>query len=58
LLDGQLLTEWKTDFKDMARYALWKVNDDSLCGIGANGASITFHTIELTEITGKGNATR
>jgi hypothetical protein len=58
LLDGQLLTEWKTDFKDMARYALWKVNDDSLCGIGANGAAITFHTIELTEITGKGKATR
>jgi hypothetical protein len=58
LLDGQLLTEWKTDFKDLARYALWKVSDDGLCGIGANGAAITFHSIELTEVTGKGKPTR
>jgi hypothetical protein len=58
LLDGQPLTEWKTDYKDLARYALWKVSDDGLCGIGANGAAVTFHSIELVEVTGKGKATR
>ncbi|HVX86878.1 MAG TPA: hypothetical protein VH253_18995 [Phycisphaerae bacterium] len=58
LLDGKPLTQWKTDYKDMARYALWKMNDDSLCGLGANGAGATFSAVVLTEVSGKGKAVR
>jgi hypothetical protein len=58
LLDGKLLTQWKTDYKDMSRYALWKMTDDSLCGLGANGAGVTFSAVVLTEVSGKGKALR
>ncbi len=58
LLDGVPVTEWKTDYKDMARYALWKVADDSLCGIGANSAAVTFHAMQIVDVSGKGKPTR
>jgi hypothetical protein len=58
LLDDKLLTQWKTDYKDLARYALWKMPDEKLCGLGANGAKVTFHSVELIEVTGKGKPTR
>ena len=58
LLDGKLLTEWKTDYKDMTRYAVWKLGDNTLCGVGANNAQVIFSGIELVEVTGKGKATR
>ena len=58
LLDGKTLTEYKTDGKDLSRYNPWKLKDESLCGIGANNAKVTFQSIELTEITGKGKPAR
>jgi hypothetical protein len=58
LLDDKLLTQWKTDYKDLARYTLWKMPDEKRCGLGANGAKVTFHSVELIEITGKGKPTR
>jgi hypothetical protein len=58
LLDDKLLTQWKTDYKDLSRYALWKMPDDKLCGLGANGAKVTFHSIELIEVSGTGKPIR
>jgi hypothetical protein len=58
LLDDKLITEWKTDYKDMSRYPLWKLSDDKLCGVGANNAAVTFHSVELIEVSGAGKALR
>ncbi len=58
LLDGKLLTEYKTDFKDLTRYTPWKINNSALCGIGANNVPVIFHGVALTEITGHGKPLR
>jgi hypothetical protein len=58
MLDDKLLTQWKTDYKDLARYAVWKMPDDSLCGLGANAAKVTFHSVELIPVSGSGKALR
>jgi hypothetical protein len=58
LLDGKTICDWKTDLKDLTRYSVWKLGDTTFCGIGANGAKVTFHTVEMVEVTGKGKATR
>ncbi len=54
LLDGKLLTSWKTDGKDLSRYTLWKLPDDAYCGVGANNAQVLFHSIRLTPINDAG----
>ena len=58
ILDGKTLVEWKTDLKDLTRYSVWKLGDTALCGLGANGAKVTFHAVQMTEVTGKGKPTR
>jgi hypothetical protein len=58
ILDGKPLVEYKTDLKDLTRYSVWKLGDATLCGIGANGAQVTFHAVQITEVTGKGKTTR
>jgi len=54
-LDGKLMREYKTDYHDM-NPGLYKTNDLTLLGLGAWGSVYLFHTIELTEIGGKGKA--
>jgi hypothetical protein len=58
LLDDKLVTQWKTDYKDLARYELWKLPVEKLCGLGVNNARATFYSVELIEISGKGHALR
>ncbi|HVT82851.1 MAG TPA: hypothetical protein VHM90_19590 [Phycisphaerae bacterium] len=53
LLDGKELVTHKTDYKDLSRYSVWKLGDNSVCGIGANNARVTFHAVEMVEVTGK-----
>ena len=53
LLDGKELVAHKTDYKDLSRYSVWKLGDNALCGIGANNAKVTFHTIEMVEVGSK-----
>ncbi|MCL2640748.1 MAG: hypothetical protein FWD53_07885 [Phycisphaerales bacterium] len=57
-LDGKPITQWKTDYKDLSRYALWKTPNDKLCGLGANNAKVVFHKVELIEIRGTGKPVR
>jgi hypothetical protein len=58
LLDDKLVTQWKTDYKDLTRYELWKLPVEKLCGLGVNNGRVTFYSVELTEITGKGKPLR
>ncbi len=58
LLDDKPVTTWKTDFKDLSRYAIWKMPDEKLCGLGVNNAKVTFYAVQFIEVSGKGRATR
>ena len=58
LLADKPIAEWKTDYKDLSHYALWKSKDDSLCGVGANNAGVTFQSITVTEVSGTGKPMR
>jgi len=53
LLDGKMLLEYKTDYKDLSGYASWKLKDTSLLGVGANSAGVRFEKIELVPVTGQ-----
>jgi Leucine-rich repeat (LRR) protein len=56
-LDGELITEWKTDYNDMRLSPSWKLRDQALLGLG-NKSPVIFHRIEVREVTGKGTFTR
>jgi hypothetical protein len=58
LLDDKLLTEHKSDLKDLSRYTVWKAANTALCGVGANNAKVTFHSAQLVELAGTGKPTR
>ena len=53
-LDGQLISEWKTDYHDMAIYPEWKLRDGALLGLGCWDSATVFHKIQLLEVKGKG----
>jgi hypothetical protein len=54
-LDGNLLTRYDTDGADLT-IKDWKI--EAPLGLGTQLSPTTFHTIELTEITGQGRALR
>ena len=58
LLDGKQLCTYKTDLKDLTRSSNWKLGDNSLCGIGANGAKVTFQSVDMTDVKGTGKSLR
>ncbi len=53
-LDGKVVTEWKTDYKDLSRYAVWSLPNEKLPGLGANNAKVIFSAVDLIEINTKG----
>ncbi|MCX6909179.1 MAG: hypothetical protein NTY01_14210, partial [Verrucomicrobia bacterium] len=57
-LDGKRMTGWKTDYRDMSPYPIWKFNDDTLLGIGCVKTTAIFHEMKVIEVTGKGTFTR
>lgn len=58
LLNGKVLTEHKTDYKDLSRYQLWKLKDEKVLGLGAGASDVTFERVEVVEVTGTGKKTR
>lgn len=53
-LDGQLVSEWKTDYRDMSVEAPWKLRDAQFPGVGSCQSPTAFYSIELVEVTGTG----
>ena len=58
LLDDKLIAQWKTDYKDLGHYAMWKLPDEKRLALGVNNAKATFFEIELVELAGKGHPAR
>jgi serine/threonine protein kinase len=54
-LDDQLVTERKTDYRDMSVPPYWKLHHDFRLGLGCSGR-ITFHRAELRGIGGRGRS--
>jgi len=57
-LDGKPLVQWKTDYKDMSVPQQWKMHGDTMIGLGNENCSVTYHAIEVLDLSGKGKATR
>jgi serine/threonine protein kinase len=57
-LDGALVKEYKTDYKDFAEPYPWKWNSPTTLGLGSWTSSTTFHAVDVLEVTGKGTLTR
>lgn len=53
LMDGKLFAEFKRGYSHFTIDAQWFLGDDCL-GVGSYQTAVTFHSIELVEITGKG----
>jgi sulfatase modifying factor 1 len=57
-LDGQLATEWATNYQDMSPFHVWKFKDDTLLGFGCSNTAAVFDEVKVREVTGKGSFTR
>ncbi|MDP1587985.1 MAG: DUF1080 domain-containing protein, partial [Prosthecobacter sp.] len=54
LLDGKELLKWSGDFKRLSMEAIMRLRDDQHLGIGSWNRAVTFHKIEVREVTGTG----
>ncbi|MBM4079734.1 MAG: hypothetical protein FJ278_08545, partial [Planctomycetes bacterium] len=57
-LNGGLMSEWKTDYRDMSIRPEWKLRNASLLGLGSRGGPVLFNRVEVAEVTGQGTFTR
>lgn len=53
-VDGKLVSKWDTDFSDSASASFWALKNHKALGVGNGTAKVTFHSIEVREVTGKG----
>ena len=53
-VDGKLVSKWDTDFSDSTPAHFWAMRNQKALGVGNGAAKITFHSIEVREVTGKG----
>jgi hypothetical protein len=53
-LDGKLITKWETDFADAEPAGFWALRNRKCLGVSAGQSAVTFHAIEVREISGAG----
>jgi len=60
LLDDEEVLDYKTDFRNvrLARASPWRLSHADTLGIGSKESPTNFHSLEVLEITGKGNLIR
>jgi hypothetical protein len=56
MLDGQQLFKLKTDFSNLQEGGHWGLRGGKL-GVGTHENSVTFDTVDITEVTGNGKPT-
>lgn len=49
-LDGSLVTQHRTDYRDLARPRDWRLRDERHLGVGNWGAPCVIHKIELVDV--------
>ncbi|MCX6900551.1 MAG: hypothetical protein NT105_17870 [Verrucomicrobia bacterium] len=53
-LGSKLISQRKTDYKDLGVGAPWNMRDNRLLGLGSRSSPMIFYRIELVEVAGKG----
>ena len=54
-LNGQLVTEWKTDFQNVnGDVPFWALKDKASVGLGISDSGIVFHSATVIEVSGPG----
>ncbi|MEI8196719.1 MAG: hypothetical protein WCI73_12545, partial [Phycisphaerae bacterium] len=53
-LDGKLITEHKTDYRDLALFGQWRLHRKDTLGLGSINSPTMFHSAEIIEVTGHG----
>jgi type 1 glutamine amidotransferase len=57
-LNGALISQWQTDYRDMDIRTEWKLRNPALLGLGSRGGPIIFNRVEVVEVNGYGRFTR
>ncbi|MDB5333983.1 MAG: hypothetical protein JWP03_5134, partial [Phycisphaerales bacterium] len=58
-MNGQLIVDWKTDYKDVnPDVPYWALRDRSNLGIGVGGTDTVIHSADIVEVTGHGSKSR
>jgi len=57
-LDGQIVSKYNTDFKDMGPQDCWKLKSANVLGLGSRANPTVFHRVDLRGVTGTGHRTR
>ena len=57
-VDGKLMSEWKTDFKDMSLDSYWKMRNSNVLAVGSWETPTIFHSAVVIELSGAGKKTR
>ena len=57
-LNGKLLAEWKTDFKDLSMRNEYRLHNAKALGLADADTSVTFNAIAVIEWSGAGKKTR
>ena len=56
--DGQLASQWKTNYSDMTCWTGFGARQENLLALGSISAWVMFHTVEVREVTGRGRSFR
>ncbi|MCY3020924.1 MAG: PA14 domain-containing protein, partial [Planctomycetota bacterium] len=57
-LDGQRISQWKTDYRDMPTSVGWNLRDPNLLCLRSNNTPVVFHRADVLDVTGKGIVAR
>ncbi|MCY3019405.1 MAG: hypothetical protein NTW87_10325 [Planctomycetota bacterium] len=57
-LDGKLIRELRTNYKNLGMRKDWALRRDSVLGLGAHQSTVVFQSIQLREVAGKGRPAR
>jgi eukaryotic-like serine/threonine-protein kinase len=57
-LDGQLLSEWTGESKDLTWHPGWDLPGEAKLGLGSHNADLVIHSIQVLDISGSAKVTR
>ncbi len=57
-VDGQVVSQYKTDYKDMSMATGWSVGNTGCLGVGSFASPTVFRSIKVLEVSGKGELIR
>ncbi len=53
-MDGKLLSDWKTDYRDMSSVGEWRARDFMRLAVGTWDSPSIFYHADVLELSGEG----